>query len=260
MKFKEAFQYQFKNGLRLLGWTYLWTVVAVTVVPFLVTLLMGRLNSMQASDFFAPGIFEFALVVFLIFHSASTYDGFQFMIQNGIGRKSYFYSKVFTIGILALGGSILSVVYNILVAPLNKSNLSDGVFGMDVLYKNFFSNSVLNFLLPFILLVLLTICVAASWMFAGSVLSLFERRTQIAIIIGLPIIAIIALMVIASANEQLSLKLTWIADVIEWIVGYKDGIADGALNPFHPLISGIIYSGLVFGGTYFFNLKLKTPR
>lgn len=259
MKIKKAFQYQLANGAKLLGWTFVWIIVAIIVVPFITTALMGRLGSLSVNDFFSPGLLEFSLIVFLIFFSAATYDGFQYMIQNGVGRKTYFYSKLLVVGIFAFLGSLVSVLYNMLVLPFDPGN-NDGSFALAGLYDRFFSSSFLNHVMPFIILVLLTICIAATFMFLGSVLSLFERRIQVALVIGIPIVLIIAFMIVVSASQQISLKLTWIVQMLMWIAGGNGNAQTGALNPFQPLISGILYSMILFAGTYLFTLKLRTPR
>ena len=259
MKLKKAFQYQLASGSKLLGWTVLWIAAAIIVVPIITTALVGRINSLSVNDFLPVGLLEFSLNVFLIFYSAVTYDGFQNMIQNGIGRKTYFYSKTLVIGLLALVGSLVSVVYNLLVSPFSPVE-REGTFSLETMYYHFFSNGFMNHFMPFVLLVLLTICIAATFMFIGSILGLFERRTQIALIIGVPIVSLIAFMILASANEEVSLKLTWIVQALMWIAGETGNAAPGELNPFQPLISGIVYSIIMFAGAYFFNLKLKTPR
>ncbi|WP_290123122.1 hypothetical protein [Secundilactobacillus odoratitofui] len=35
MRTKAAFKYQFQNLLKLLGWSYLWAVVGIVVLPFI---------------------------------------------------------------------------------------------------------------------------------------------------------------------------------------------------------------------------------
>lgn len=261
MKLKKAFQYQLASGAKLLGWTLVWVAVAIVIIPFITAALTGRLGSLNGEDFLPSGILEIALMACLVFYSASTYDSFQLMIQNGIGRNTYFYSKTLVIGTLALVGNLVSVLYNLLVMPFNTSyGQGTATAVLEGFYYNFFSNNILNDVMSFILLVLLTICISATFTFMGSILSLFERRTQIALIIGVPIILIIALIVVGNAGEETSLKSTWIAKVLLWIAGESGNSGTEGLNPFHPLFSGILYSVILFGGTYFFNLKLKTPR
>ena len=261
MKLKSAFSYQFKNGLRLLGWTGVWAVAAIIVVPFLTKVLLGRLNTLSPGDFLPNGFLGFVLMVFLIFYSAPTYRGFQFMIQNGVGRKTYFYARFFTIFTLVFLGDLVSSLYNFLEGKISYNyptlNLHLHIVNF---YNHYFSNGFFNIVVPWLIVFLLFVCVAATCMFFGSILSLFERRFQIALIIGVPIVLIFAFIVV---RGQADLQLTWIGRVLLWIIGGHSNfyhISVGHLNPYAPLFSGIVYSAILFFGTYLFNLKLKTPR
>ena len=260
MKFKQAFQYQLKRGLSLLGWTYLWVLVAVTVVPLLITTLAGRINTIQVSDFLPNGILELAILLFLIFYTLLPYDGFQFMIQNGVGRKTYFYARTLTTCVLALFGCLVSVIYNFAILPFDREALSNDLFGMREMYAHFFSNALVGNLVSFIVWVLFTICVAASANLAGSILALFDRRIQIVLVIGVPIVFFIASTVVSGLNVEGPVRMTWIGNIVYWIAGEEKGSPLGTYNPFQPLFAGLVYSLLIFGGSYFLNLKLKTPR
>ena len=260
MKFKQAFQYQLKRGLSLLGWTYLWVLVAVTVVPLLITTLAGRINTIQVSDFLPNGILELAILLFLIFYTLLPYDGFQFMIQNGVGRKTYFYARTLTTCVLALFGCLVSVIYNFAILPFDREALSNDLFGMREMYAHFFSNALVCNLVSFIVWVLFTICVAASANLAGSILALFDRRIQIVLVIGVPIVFFIASTVVSGLNVEGPVRMTWIGNIVYWIAGEEKGSPLGTYNPFQPLFAGLVYSLLIFGGSYFLNLKLKTPR
>lgn len=260
VKFKQAFQYQLKRGLSLLGWTYLCVLIAVTIVPLLITTLMGRISTIQVSDFLPSGILEFAILLFLIFYSVLPYDGFQFMIQNGVGRKTYFYARTLTTCVLALFGCIVSVIYNFAISPFNSEALSNDLFGMREMYAHFFSNALVGNMVSFIVWVLFTICMAASWTLAGSILSLFDRRIQIALVIGVPIVFFIAATVVSGLNVDGPVRMTWIGNIVYWIAGENKATDLVTYNPFQPLFAGVVYALVVFGGSYFFNLKLKTPR
>ena len=261
MKLKSVFSYQLKNGLRILGWTGVWTVAAIIVVPLLITVLLGRLNTLSIGDFLPTGFLTFVLIVFLIFYSAPTYRGFQFMIQNGVGRKTYFYARFFTIFILAILGNLISGLYNFLVDVISHNYIfRDPLLAISSLYNNYFSNNFFNVVVPWLIGFLFLLCIAATCMFFGSILSLFERRIQTVLIIGVPIVLIFAFIVV---RGQTTLQLTWIGRVLSWIIGLGGNfyhISVGHLNPYAPLFSGILYSAILFFGTYLFNLKLKTPR
>ncbi len=263
MKLKKAFQYEFLEGIRVMGWTALWAVVALIFVPIIVTALTGRMNTLSPEDFLPNGFLGFALMIFLLIFSAATYDSFQFLIQNGVGRKTYFYSKTLTIISISIIGNIARLLYNWGALPFNKTRNGFEISSFDALYQHYFSGAFFNNMMLFILLVVFTICIAATLMFSGSILSLFDRRVQIILIIGIPIMLILALLIILRVDTGWGWQLTWIGKAIYWIVGVPAEYtpADiGHWNLWHPLISGVIYSLVLFGGTYFFNLKLKTPR
>ncbi|GBG93670.1 ABC transporter permease protein [Ligilactobacillus salitolerans] len=257
MKLEKVFKYQLRQGLKSLGWTMVWAVALVIVLPFIFVILSGG-RQFTVEDFLPFQLLDIVLFVFLMIYSAQTYDGFQLMIQNGIGRKTFFYSRLLTIVTLALGGHILSIIYKLLTRPINvnaEGRILD-VFGE--LYDHFFSNGLLNQLLPFVLLILFTLCFAASFMFAGSFLSLFEKKIQMLIIIGIPVCLILTVIFFGN-NQAFISSFSWGGKVIRWIVG-ENGSSVGHFNPWNPLLSGLIYSGILFGGSYYFNLKLKTPK
>ncbi|ANZ61696.1 hypothetical protein [Secundilactobacillus paracollinoides] len=258
MRFKAGFSYQFKTYLKALGWFYVWAIAGIVILPTLITVVLGQAQHYTLSDALPGGLTSIVLGIFLVVYGAITYDGFKLFIQNGIGRKTYFWSKTAVLGVIVLVGEVINVLYGWLYENVITSRHSGTMVFFD-LYGKCFHNQVADRLAVVVITILFIGCFLATSMAVGSILGLFSRRVQIILIVGIPILLFIILTVLISVNTTSSLKLTWIYDALTFMVGYHKQ-AQGYLNPFAPMISGTLYILIMLGISYGFTLKLRVPR
>ncbi|KRK99431.1 hypothetical protein FD04_GL002248 [Secundilactobacillus odoratitofui DSM 19909 = JCM 15043] len=260
MRTKAAFKYQFQNLLKLLGWSYLWAVVGIVVLPFIFSLILGQADDYSLSSYIPNGLTAIVLTIFVFVTGGMTYDGFKLFIQNGIGRKTYFRSKVYALALIIVLGEAINLVYGALYQRLiGKSGTR--LFGLSVLYGDYFKNSAANLLAVLLITLLFIACVAVTGMVIGTILGLFSRRVQVLLIVGIPILMFILLIVLVVLNDQSSLKLTWLWQFLVFIIGVvNDNIHSGHLVVYAPMISGSVYIAVMLSIAYYLTLKLRVPR
>lgn len=259
MKIKAAFSYQLKNYIKSFGWVYLWSIAAVVILPFLISLILGRINVYDFSDYLPQMLPALILGFYLFVFGGISYDGFKLFIQNGIGRKTYFYSKLAALTTILIVGEGINLVYGAVYHQFINAK-QNPVMTFSVLYGHYFNSATANTVAVLIITVLFIACIMATGMVIGSCLGLFNRRVQRVIIVGLPIILFVLLAVLVMLNDQTSLKLTWLGDLLLYIVGMNQQVATGHFNVFAPIISGSIYTIVMLLISYQLTLRFRVPR
>ncbi len=258
MRFKVAFSYLLRTYLKTLGFFYACAVAGIVILPALITVILGQAQHYTLADALPGGLTAIVLGFYLIVYGAITYDGFKLFIQNGIGRKTYFWSKTAALGIIILFGELINILYGWIYENVITTRHGGSMVFFE-LYGKYFNNKAIDWLSVVVITVLFIGCFLATSMAVGSLLGLFSRRIQVTLVVGIPILLFIILTVLISVNTTSSLKLTWIYDVLTFMAGYHKQ-AVGQLNPFAPMISGAVYILIMLGISYGFTLKLRVPR
>lgn len=260
MRSKAAFSYQFKNFLRLFGWTYLWTILVAVILPFLIALVLGQMHAFSLADYMPRSLPSIVLGVFVFAFGGFTYDGFKLFIQNGIGRKTYFYSKLYALSCILLVGELINIIYGMLYNSFVTSKPTE-LFTFTALYGKYFSSGVANTVAVMVITLLFIFCIMVTGMLLGTILGLFSRRAQVMMIVGIPIVLFILMVMLVILNNQSSLKLTWLPKFLMFMIGYDGSQTKvGSLTAFSPMISGSVYSLIVLLITYRLTLRLRVPR
>ncbi|WP_203649779.1 hypothetical protein [Secundilactobacillus yichangensis] len=259
MRIKAAFSYQLKNYFKSFGWVYLWSVAVVVILPFLISLLLGRINIYDISNYLPQLLPAMILSFYLFVFGGISYDGFKLFIQNGIGRKTYFFSKLYALTIILVVGEVINVLYGIFYHRFINAK-KNPVMTFSVLYGHYFNSAAANAVSVFIITILFIACIMVTGMVIGSCLGLFSRRMQRAIIVGAPIVLFVLLAVLVMLNDQTSLKMTWIGDFLLFIVGMGNQSNTGHFVAFAPMLSGAIYFIVMLLISYRLTLHFRVPR
>ncbi|WP_054736149.1 hypothetical protein [Secundilactobacillus similis] len=79
-------------------------------------------------------------------------------------------------------------------------------------------------------------------------------------IVAVPILMIILLFVLVLLNQQSSLKLTWLGNLLLLMVGAQPDLKLGHMIAYAPMISGSIYTIVMLAIAYRLTLRLRIPR
>lgn len=260
MRTKAAYFYQLKSYLKLFGWSLLWTVAALVVVPLLLSVLLGQFDDYSLSTYVPGSLIALVLIVFLFVYGGITYDGFKLFIQNGIGRKTFFWSKTYALATITVIMEVINLAYAYMYHRF-VTHKSDSIFAMSGLYGHYFKSALANHVALLLVTLLFFVCVTVTGMVLGSLLGLYSRRVQVFMIVGIPIGFIILIIVLVMLNSQSSLKLTWLFNFLVYLIGYSGKTTtEGHFNVFAPLISGSVYTCMMLLISFRLTLKLKVPR
>lgn len=259
MRGKVAFTYQLKNYFKQLGWTYLWAFCLIAVLPFALSVLFGQAHVYSFTDYLPSELTSMVLGLFVFVSGAITYDGFKLFIQNGIGRRTYFKTKVTALGVIILAGEAINLIYGAVFQTWLTPN-GPYLMGFSKLYGHYFGNSVADNLSVLLITLLFIACVAVTGMVVGGILGQFSRRGQIIMIVAVPILMIILFFVLILLNQQSSLKLTWLGNLLLLMVGAQPNMKLGHMIAYAPMISGSIYTVMMLAITYRLTLRLRIPR
>ncbi|WP_282801894.1 hypothetical protein [Secundilactobacillus kimchicus] len=258
MRFKAAFHYQLKSDVQALLWFYVWGIAGIVVIPLLMWLLFDRSSAYNLNATLPNALTAIVLTIFLIAYGGNTFDGFKVLIQNGIGRKTYFWSKAAVMATIIIAGEVVNALYGLFYVAVVDSHGT--VLAFQGFYGKATASPIVSGLITFLITVLFMFCLTMTAMFAGSVLALFSRRTQLILLVGIPILLFIMMFAAAAIDLPRIWQFTWLSTLAEWVYGYHPNVQAGTFNAGAPLISGLIYLGVMTGATYAVNLKLKYPR
>lgn len=266
MRFKAAYLYQLKTLSKALMAFYVWTIVGLAGIGLLRWLLLDRQTSITLKTvFFNDLLSATVLLVFLVAYGGNTFDGFKLLIQNGIGRRTYFWSKLATMLTLILLGETVNVLYGLFYKRLVAPESTSHVLYLDFLYGRVFEPQIWSFLMTFLITALGFTCLTATAMLVGSLLARFTRRTQLVLLVGGAILLFVLL--VAVVKIFLSFALTghtpspWFSIVVGLLIGAQGQVISyGQYSVVSPLILGATYSLIVFATAYWTMLKLRVPR
>lgn len=259
MRIKAALSYQLKNYFKSFGWVYLWSIAVVVILPFVISLLLGRINIYDINDYLPQFLPALILSFYLFVFGGISYDGFKVFIQNGLGRKTYFISKLLALTVILLVGEAINVLYGWFYHQFINTK-HNPIMTFSVLYGHYFNTAAANTVSVLIITTLFIACIMVTGMVIGSTLGLFSRRVQRISIIGMPIVLFVLLIVLVMLNDQTSLKLTWLGDFLLFIVGMKQSTDTGHFVAFAPMISGALYIIVMLLISYRLTLRFRVPR
>ncbi|PRO84992.1 ABC transporter permease [Lactiplantibacillus pentosus] len=263
-KVQRTTRYLLLDQLKLAGWSILTLIGLFIVLPLLVALLTGNIGHYQFLRDIAnlnPGALFFLLI--FIF-GALTYDNFKLFIQNGISRRTYFSARLLSLILFSALCVIVGGIYYFAIhAPYMHWSTQQALLktGTSLYAYAFGSNVTLNVALNLIFNWIFYIGTGLTGMACGTLLALFGKWAKTILIIGAPILGVIAiwLLTVVIVRNQSSFSYTGLEAFLKFLVGYPShGPADaGYFNPIMPLITMLVGCGVIGTLAYLFNRKLR---
>lgn len=250
--------------MKLLGWGYLGTFIGLWLIPFFIRwMTSGFRAALPLKPYLATNAIE-PIMVFYVFGVATlVYSGFEWFIQNGISRRSYWTGKLLSLLTVSLIVSLINLLYRLLIAqPLGMQNyVTSGklTFGHFVQHGNidifwFWLRAFSTY----------TLAVALG-MLIGGILGLMTRRWKLITFILVPIIGIGLLTFFGfwlstqnSASGGGSFYGSWLFSLFRLMTGF-----DGHVhyqNPLNLVVTNFILSAICLGIGYLFNRLLRLRR
>ncbi|GAF35250.1 hypothetical protein [Lentilactobacillus farraginis] len=251
MKTNKITKYLFKKQVVILGEMYLVTFAAIYILPLILSLITGTLHDYSFVDILrtSPITGFFGFFMFVI--ATLSYENFKFLIQNGISRKTFFEAQITVYGLFLLIGNSINLLYNYFVYIPMTHKTTFNIFM--AAYAKFFHNGLVAVLFNFIFSALILAFVTLVGMTIGSFLSLFSKTWQRILLVATPVIGGVTLIYLVNALETSSLKMTWVADLGSFILGYD---RSGIYNPFPMIITLLLICiGLLLIIRYLFSKK-----
>lgn len=255
--------------------TYLLTDWLKIVLPiFLVMLMIGffdELLQMENWQMLVQKTFDFSSSVFIsmgvIIFGLGNYQKFEYLIQNGISRQTFFKAKMLATSIIVVGLTLIDYVNTYLIQK------NAGVVVTDFytkFYGHFFAVSWLNYGAKFIFDGLSLFILLSFLMLICLGLSLCKKTARLIIIaafitcpfliLGLGIDLLVKFIdhqtLVSTANDvQIFFK-----KIFMFVTGYSKNIPAGHYNPTIYFIILILLSIIGIGLSYFVmqHLKLRT--
>lgn len=270
MNLRPTYQYLFKESMKALGLVYLWLIVVFLFLPAMIAMLTGTFNDFSLKDQLSAQFLSIPFGFFLFFYFALNATHFKFLIQNGIGRKTFWVGKTLVAGVTIITGEMINLIYFYAIyAPIAGSQealftgINTDINGHQVVnslasifYGRFTGNFTIDFLLTLLVTVIGAAALVATGMAVGAIMSLFSKRTKLIVIIGVPIVLLV-LATFVSNLDLPTIKATWVFDFIKFSLGAGDHAKLAHFNPVMPMIFGIIYTAIMLWISRFFNLKLQ---
>lgn len=269
MNLAPTYKYLFRISIRSLMLVYLWLIGITLILPALFSLISGTIGDFSLANQLSSQQFSIVAGFFLFLYFSLNDNHFNFLIQNGIGRKTYWLGKLLVAGVTILIIEAINLVYlyAIYLPIAGTGNSSDTLqisyegnpvasSMLSLLYGHYTGNELLDYVLTTIVVLFGSASITALGMAVGSIMSLFSRRMKLIIIIGTPIFLIVLAIYISNLNIHL-FSTTWIYDFAKVIVGAGAHPVEEHFNPFAPMVSGTIFIAIMLFVSRYFNLKLK---
>lgn len=218
MKVIPTSKYLFKRQLNILGIVFLYVIGFLVVLPFVFSLLTGNIGDFSLKDILTGSPVGTVLNFYIIAIAALSYENYKFLIQNGISRSTFYKSQLQVLLLLSLICTLISQAYTYIVYGfLNAKSAELSV--MQDTYGHTISNPFVKYVIFFVFSYLIIVSFAMSSMAVGGFLSLFSRRIQVILIIGLPIAGIVLLISLVNFINQYGFTNS-IGKFIVWIFGF----------------------------------------
>lgn len=257
-----------KEQFKLLAQSFGAVILIFVCLPLLYNLMVGNIAHYNFLGNISDLGLGFIFAIMLFIGSALTYDDFKLLIQNGIARKTYWVSRVYTVVIVSLVGELIAALYYYLVtAPVRGMEPDQAVlktlFG---LYgRSMGSNVFLNILAGMVFTWIYYVGVGLTGMAVGSLLALFNKWTQRLLVMVVPVVGVFLLGFVISSNQN-TISQTFqseaFANFLKFLAGYPahgEALA-GQLNPTMPTIIMLIGCVLMGGLAYLFYQRLHVKN
>ncbi|KIS04226.1 hypothetical protein [Paucilactobacillus wasatchensis] len=238
--------YDFNRSLIRLVWTFVWFVGITIVIPVLFSITFNgstgfKLNSTGFA--FVAGLYLF--IDALMFN----YDNFKWTIQNGISRRTAWWARIKGILLLAL------VVLVIDMIEMFVKGQKITVHSVFVGYQN---ETVGTYLIAIVQLYMGLLMLALAGLVVGCFLALLNKRGKAIVIIGFPVVLIVAVTNLARALVHANIDWTGIVNFSKIMFGYSD--STGNFNPVNSSIVMLVWILVCGGLSYWFSQKLRLRR
>lgn len=263
-KVRATTRYLLIEQLKLLGQSLAALLIIFILLPLLFALVTGNISNFHVLSSLSNLAIGFIFFFFIFIISSLTYDNFKLMIQNGISRKTYWLSRVYTVLIISLLGELVSALYYYgISAPLRQLSTNDAILKTIYgLYGHTASSTSVNVLAGIGFTWIFYVGVGLTGMVVGTLLALFSKWVQRILVVTVPIVGAFLLGFIISVNApgiSHTFESDGFANFVKFIVGYPlhgDPIA-GHLNPAVPTIVMLIGCVLMAALAYVFSSRLK---
>ena len=234
MSLRSAFEYHMAQTIRPIRNYYI-----VIVVLTLLFALLGLY--FEQSERGTPSV-TLAIVFFLGILSFG--NVLKMFLQNGISRKTLYYSMLLRVGVVACGMTVIDT----LIAWVNERSAFIGGKFFASMYGSAFSNdqTILSFVVGCFWYALLYALVMMFASFFGVALYRVSRAIRMSIYFGVPMLFFIVLPILDSFNDfGVFIKMQ---DGILWLGGLSDLLDP---NPYHAMGSFFVGFLLCAGLLYF---------
>lgn len=244
-KVNRLVMYNFRESVTGLMWTFIWFIGITILLPNLFSLTVNGLSDVK----FNLASLDFTIVsVFFLFIDAASfkYDYFKWTIQNGISRHTAWWGKVGATLLLA----VVIVLIDIAETFVRGAQLTN-LFGLS---GHSFGANLANVIQLYIAFLV----VAATGLVVGYVMALLSKRGKAIVIIGVPVVMIVALTYLARALIRARVDWNGVIDFIKVVLGYSD--QNGTVNPINGSLLMVVWILACFGISYLVSQKLRLRR
>lgn len=268
MSFKPTFAYLFRKSLKTFGLALLWVIFVLIGLPALIALIAGTLGSFSLEDELSAQFISIPLGCILFIYFAMNQESFNFLIQNGVGRRTYWLAKSAVAGIMVILSEVISFIYlygvytplkvhqqffNGVRVDVNGNDVASSLLAM--LYGKFTGNAALDLILTSLVVIVGFAMLTALGMMIGSIMSLFSKRNQWLILAAIGIIVIFLIIMLGSGNLP-AMHLAGFMKFVKFALGGAGVKSMYHFNPFIAMLSGIIFTAVLLYISKFFTLKL----
>lgn len=258
MRLKQVYNYRLQRDVQIIGWIYFGMIAGIVVLPLLIKLSLHDHQVFSLAPYLANNSFKNGMLFGFFGMAALVYSDFATLIQNGISRRTYWWGKLASLTSLAVGVSIINVVYRLLVAqPLGfmtyqQQALKD--FGphasQGIVSVMWYWGSDLTDLIAMI----------GFGMLFGSILGLFSRKGKIILFSAAPFVGMgLVWFIFSSAGgTNQSFVGTWMASLLRLALGF-DGHFQYRM-PLNWIVTNLIGAVVMLGISTVFNKLLRVRQ
>ncbi len=230
MNMKAAYSYQIDDSKKSIMIYYL--VVALIIVFFGISISLSDTSNFQSS-----GGIETSTAIFLFVLGLNSFkETFLMLLQNGVSRKTMFFSRLIASGIICSGMMVIDRIIVNIISGLTRNNPSFHISG---LYEDIFYNRAkeLGFLQKNAEGILLTLCLYFLTFSLGYFITTayyrMSKAAKIAVSVGLPTGFFFVLPIVDATitNGRIS---RFIGYMLGTILGLKKD------HPYNFLLSAIV--------------------
>ncbi|WP_137597431.1 hypothetical protein [Paucilactobacillus kaifaensis] len=237
--------YNFRESIIRLMWTFVWFIGITILLPNLFSLTINGLSNLR----FNLASLDFTIVsVFFLFADAAIfkYDYFKWTIQNGISRHTAWWGKI--------GGTLLLTAVIVVIDIVETFARGEQLTNLFGLAGHSFGANVANVIQLYIAFLM----VSVTGLVVGYMMALLSKRGKAVVIIGVPVVMIVALTYLARALVRARVDWNGVINFIKVVLGYSN--QNGTVNLLNGSLIMIVWILVCLGISYLVSQKLRLRR